>query len=77
MEIDRVNCFQSATTGYAPLIFNIKEECNYTEFHKQCTYVWKELKSDPKLPEKLVSDKNSISASVCLFLKQSTQPSIH
>lgn len=56
MEIDRVNCFQSATTGYAPLIFNIKEECNYTEFHKQCTYVWKELKSDPKLPEKLVSD---------------------
>ncbi|XP_062574164.1 E3 ubiquitin-protein ligase rnf213-alpha-like [Saccostrea cucullata] len=60
MEVDRVNCFQSATTGYAPLIFNIEKECDYKHFLGQCKYVWKELDADPKLPVKFKDTKREL-----------------
>ncbi|XP_048239631.1 E3 ubiquitin-protein ligase rnf213-alpha-like [Haliotis rufescens] len=54
MEIHKVNCFHSATTGYAPLIFNTPQTADYDSFLKNCELVWQELRSDRKLPEKLV-----------------------
>jgi hypothetical protein len=54
MEIDKVNCLHSATTGYAPLIFNLKKECNSEQFLSLCEQVWNELDANPHLPEKLV-----------------------
>ncbi|XP_071112725.1 E3 ubiquitin-protein ligase rnf213-alpha-like isoform X2 [Haliotis cracherodii] len=54
MEIHKVNCFHSATTGYAPLIFNTPQDTDYATFLKNCELVWQELNSDQKLPEKLM-----------------------
>ncbi|XP_071112375.1 E3 ubiquitin-protein ligase rnf213-alpha-like [Haliotis cracherodii] len=53
MEIHKVNCFHSATTGYAPLIFNTPQNTDYATFLKNCELVWQELKSDENLPDKL------------------------
>jgi hypothetical protein len=54
MEIAKVNCLHSATTGYAPLIFNLEKECDSKMFLEKCQEVWKELDANPNLPEKLV-----------------------
>ncbi|XP_052062678.1 E3 ubiquitin-protein ligase rnf213-alpha-like isoform X2 [Mytilus californianus] len=53
-EIAKVNCLHSATTGYAPLIFNLEKKCDTELFLKKCEEVWKELESNCNLPEKLV-----------------------
>ena len=55
MEIDKVNCLHSATTGYAPLIFNLEKTCNTKIFLEKCLEIWKELASNPQLPRMLVS----------------------
>ena len=54
MEVAKVKCLHAATTGYAPLIFNLDDQCDYNKFLEQCKLVWKELKADPDLPLKLV-----------------------
>ncbi|XP_067673877.1 E3 ubiquitin-protein ligase rnf213-alpha-like [Haliotis asinina] len=53
MEIHKVNCFHSATTGYAPLIFNTPKNADYDTFLRNCELVWQELRSDEDLPNKL------------------------
>lgn len=55
MEVAKVKCLHAATTGYAPLIFNLNANCDSRMFLEKCELVWKELASDPKLPQKLVS----------------------
>lgn len=57
MEVAKVKCLHAATTGYAPLIFNLGDQCDYKKFLEQCKRVWKELKADPDLPIKLVRNK--------------------
>lgn len=57
MEVAKVKCLHAATTGYAPLIFNLGDKCDYSKFLEQCKLVWKELKADPDLPIKLVRIK--------------------
>lgn len=57
MGIAKVKCLQAATTGYAPLIFNLGNHCDYSKFLYQCKLVWKELKVNPNLPMNLVSKK--------------------
>ncbi|XP_052062754.1 E3 ubiquitin-protein ligase rnf213-alpha-like isoform X2 [Mytilus californianus] len=54
MEIAKVNCLHSATTGYAPLIFNLEKECDTKMFLEKCEVVWKELVPNPQLPQKLL-----------------------
>lgn len=54
IEVDRVQFLYAATTGYAPLIFNLDESCGDMEFIDRCEMVWKELEADSKLPTKLV-----------------------
>ncbi|CAG2215365.1 RNF213 [Mytilus edulis] len=53
MEIAKVNCLHSATTGYAPLIFNLEKECDTKMFLEKCEVVWKEFVPNPQLPQKL------------------------
>ncbi|KAK3096790.1 hypothetical protein FSP39_003301 [Pinctada imbricata] len=53
MEVDKVKCLHAATTGYAPLIFNLGQECDCDRFLEKCKEVWRELASDPGLPKKL------------------------
>lgn len=59
MEVDRVKCLHAATTGYAPLIFNLDKHCDSKMFLEKCELVWKELASDPNLPKKLVSERQN------------------
>ncbi|XP_052062680.1 E3 ubiquitin-protein ligase rnf213-alpha-like isoform X2 [Mytilus californianus] len=60
MEIAKVNCLHSATTGYAPLIFNLEKHCNTKMFLEKCQEVWKELDSNPQLPQKLLDTKRQL-----------------
>jgi hypothetical protein len=54
INIARVQCLHSAVTGYAPLIFDLDENCGYKALLNLCAVVWKELEANPKLPDKLV-----------------------
>lgn len=54
MQIDKVQCFHSAVTGYAPLIFDIKPTCDYKLLLERCRLVWTELRSNRNLPTQLV-----------------------
>lgn len=53
-EIGKVNCLDTAATGYSPLIFSLDQDCDAAEFLQRCEKVWKELKVDTKLSKKLV-----------------------
>ncbi|XP_061169274.1 E3 ubiquitin-protein ligase rnf213-alpha-like [Saccostrea echinata] len=53
LEVAKVKCLHAATTGYAPLIFNLGDQCDYLKLLEKCQLVWKELKADPHLPTKL------------------------
>lgn len=59
MEVAKVKCLHAATTGYAPLIFNLDKACGSKIFLEKCELVWKELDSDPNLPKKLVSERQN------------------
>ncbi|XP_060084373.1 E3 ubiquitin-protein ligase rnf213-alpha-like [Ylistrum balloti] len=53
IEIAKVQCLHSATTGYAPLIFNLTDDIGYQGFLDKCKLVWNELEADPNLHKKL------------------------
>ncbi|XP_062573652.1 E3 ubiquitin-protein ligase rnf213-alpha-like, partial [Saccostrea cucullata] len=53
MEVAKVKCLHAATTGYAPLIFNLEKINDYDLLFKFCAEVWKEMDADMTLPEKL------------------------
>ena len=61
MSIKKVQCLHAAVTGYAPLIFDLKQTADthetridYRELLDICRVVWKELAADPNLAQKLV-----------------------
>ncbi|XP_053396017.1 E3 ubiquitin-protein ligase rnf213-alpha-like [Mercenaria mercenaria] len=56
--IGKVQALHSAVTGYAPLIFDLREDCGFKELLDLCKLVWRELKANPKLPKQL-EDTNS------------------
>ncbi|KAI0241298.1 E3 ubiquitin-protein ligase [Lamellibrachia satsuma] len=41
-------------TGYAPFIYDLKNDTNFEDFMKLCEQVWHALKNDKNLPTKLV-----------------------
>ncbi|XP_062600315.1 E3 ubiquitin-protein ligase rnf213-alpha-like [Saccostrea cucullata] len=53
IEVAKVKCLQSATAGYAPLIFILKKPCDSKLFLGKCKQVWKECETDKALPRKL------------------------
>lgn len=55
MEVAKVKCLHAATFGYSPMIFNLDKTCGLKIFLEKCELVWKELASDPNLPDKLAS----------------------
>lgn len=55
LEIARVTSLQTAASGYAALIFDIPQVCNYDTFLDKCCDVWKAVEITPTLPEQLVS----------------------
>ena len=55
LEIHKVKCLNSATTGYAPLIFDLDKQAGFKKFLRQCKLVWKALEADKDLPTHLES----------------------
>ena len=54
LDIDRVQGLNTAVLGYSPLIFHLNPDADYIELLDKSKLVWKELDTNPKLPEKLV-----------------------
>lgn len=54
INIKKVQCLHSAVTGYSPLIFDLKNECDYTHLLELFKLVFKELKSNANMPHQLV-----------------------
>ena len=55
LDNDRVQALNTAVLGYSPLIFDLKPDAGYRELLEKCRLVWKELETNPKLSDKLVS----------------------
>ncbi|XP_077330445.1 E3 ubiquitin-protein ligase RNF213-like isoform X2 [Lithobates pipiens] len=53
MDVDRVACFHDAVLGYSTLLYDLKPAFGFDSFMECLKKLWKALKSDPKLPEKL------------------------
>ncbi len=58
IDVGRVLCFQSAVSGYAPLIFDLKKNCTEKKFLTSCSKVIKKFNSDRKLPVYLRDSNN-------------------
>jgi len=54
INIQKVQCLHSAVIGYAPLIFDLDENCDFEELLDMFKIVFKELKANPNLPRQLV-----------------------
>lgn len=54
MNIRKVQCLHSAVIGYAPLIFDLSEDCDYKQLLEKCRVVWRELEANENLPKQLV-----------------------
>ena len=58
METDRISSLHTSCLGFAPLIFDLREseehKVNFDHLVKACDPVWKAVKTDHKLPQKLV-----------------------
>ncbi|KAH3815378.1 hypothetical protein DPMN_143900 [Dreissena polymorpha] len=54
INIGKVQCLHSAVTGYSPLIFELDANSSYTQLLDKCKTVWKELQTNPELPNQIV-----------------------
>ena len=58
IETDRISSLHTSCLGFAPLIFDLKEnqehKVNFDELMKACEPVWKAVEADQSLPQKLV-----------------------
>lgn len=52
---DNLSRLKIVGSGYAPLIYDLKQKPNFDEFKACCVKVWESLNQTPSLPEKLVS----------------------
>lgn len=69
MDVAKVKYLHAATIGYAPLIFYNDDQFDFNKFLEQCKLVWKELTSDPHLPQKLVrKNPRQIECIIDMFL---------
>jgi len=55
MNIKKVQCLHSAVIGYAPLIFDLKQDCDFKQLREMFKIVFKELEANPKLSYQLVN----------------------
>ena len=61
METDRISGLHTSCLGFAPLIFDLKEnqgyKVNFDLLMKACEPVWKAVEADKRLPQKLVRNE--------------------
>eukprot|EP00058_Branchiostoma_floridae_P013669 XP_002599157.1 hypothetical protein BRAFLDRAFT_68766 [Branchiostoma floridae] len=60
IEVDKVNCLLSAGVGYAPLIYDLKEESDFDALMKCCRHFWTALEKDKHLPKKLMDTTRNL-----------------
>ncbi|ESO94720.1 hypothetical protein LOTGIDRAFT_232244 [Lottia gigantea] len=62
LEIDRVNCFHTVTSTFAPLIFDLTAKSNFETFMGKCDMIFKDMDSDglKKLSEKLLDTNRQL-----------------
>lgn len=65
VQVEYIVCLDAAVKGYAPFIYQIKDDMSYEEFLQLCSEVWDVLQTDPKLPEKFTQTARNLD-----FLKQ-------
>ncbi|KAJ8390750.1 hypothetical protein AAFF_G00101300 [Aldrovandia affinis] len=53
LDVDRVACFHDAVLGYAPMLYELKPDAGFWPFRAALEKLWKALKNDSNLPEKL------------------------
>lgn len=54
-EVGKVTALHTSVLGYAPLIFELKEDCTLQTLMELCHSVWQNLAADTQLPQKFVS----------------------
>lgn len=54
IETDRVSWLHTTALGFAPFIFDLKASAGFSELMNVCKSVWKEIRENETLPEKLV-----------------------
>ncbi|XP_033998788.1 E3 ubiquitin-protein ligase rnf213-alpha isoform X3 [Trematomus bernacchii] len=53
MDVDRVACFHDAVQGYSSMLYELKQDAGFNIFKDVLEKLWKALKNDSKLPDKL------------------------
>ncbi|XP_010769191.1 E3 ubiquitin-protein ligase rnf213-alpha [Notothenia coriiceps] len=53
MDVDRVACFHDAVQGYSSMLYELKQDAGFNIFKEVLEKLWKALKNDSKLPDKL------------------------
>lgn len=64
-EVGKVTALHTSVLGYAPLIFELKEDCSLKKFLELGHNVWQNLAADEQLPQKFVSYYLSSNYTVC------------
>ena len=52
---DKLSYLQMVGSGYAPLIYELKENSDFSTFQKKCEALWEAISSNPKLLTCLVT----------------------
>ncbi|VDI00514.1 Hypothetical predicted protein, partial [Mytilus galloprovincialis] len=74
IDINRVTTLRAAVTGYASLIFDMKNNCDYEQFLHLCKDVWRAQASNPILPKQLIDTCRNL---LWLQKVQSSHGSVH
>ncbi|XP_064180420.1 E3 ubiquitin-protein ligase rnf213-alpha-like [Anguilla rostrata] len=53
LDVDRVACFHDAVLGYSSVLYELKPDAGFRAFKEALGKLWKALKNDCNLPEKL------------------------
>lgn len=87
METDRISSLHTSCLGFAPLIFDLKEDqghkVNFDLLMKACEPVWKAVEADKRLPQKLVRNKvpsifyDSVKYTCCSWWMRTRATAIH
>ena len=56
---DRLSDLRTVGAGFAPLIFNLELDADFSTLLRKCEPIWEALKHNPNLPELLVCVRQS------------------
>ncbi|KAM9385416.1 E3 ubiquitin-protein ligase rnf213-alpha-like isoform 2-T2 [Pholidichthys leucotaenia] len=55
LDVDQVACFHDAVLGYSSMLYGLEQDSDFKNFKDSLSELWKALKNDRDLPEKLGS----------------------